>query len=111
MSTTKSKKTSDVYTFHTNGRITVERNVPKPNLNKLQSIVGGLIEPVHYAENLAARRGIDIYANEEGIILDMEENYSVYRTLGINIAGPVAIVDNRTDRSKSPFALPVKIEG
>ena len=96
------KKTSDVYVFNTDGTVTLERNVAKPDLSRLQKLVGGLIEAVHMCD-LSAKRGVDVWANEEGLCLGMTLNHNAYRHLGRELVGPVVVVDNRSDRSKSPF--------
>lgn len=96
------KKTSDVYVFNSDGTVTEERNVPKPDLSRLQDLVGGMIEYV-YMCTLAAKRGVDVVANEEGLCLGMTLNRKAYKHLQRELVGPVVVVDNRADRSKSPF--------
>jgi hypothetical protein len=99
------KKTSDVYLFNTDGTVTVERNVPKPDLSRLQGLVGGLIEYVYHAK-LAKSKGVDVIANEEGFCLGMRLNYAANKYLSCDLVGPVVVVDNRSDRSVSPFLTP-----
>ena len=95
-------KTSDIYIFDTENNVKIERNVPKPELRQLQKLVGGLIQSVSSC-NLAVKRGVDVWVNEEGLCFGMKINQTAQKYLGCQVVGPVVVVDNRSNRTKSPF--------
>ena len=102
------KKSVDVYVFAEDGKVTVQRNVPKPDLDTMQKIVGGLIEFV-YTATLAARQGVDVICNEEGLLCNLDYNPVASAVLGHDLVGPILVVDNRKDRTSSPFTVEVRV--
>lgn len=97
-------KLVDMYVFDENGKVTMHSGVAKPDLKTLQAAVGGLIEAV-YTDRLTTKRGIDVWANEEGLLLNMKRNFIASHVFGVDLVGPVVLVDNRSDRSVSPFKV------
>ena len=98
----KNTNNTNIYTIPVVGSIQVEKNQPKPELQTLQAKVGGLIEYV-YGTTLSKQRGVDVIANEEGIILGLPLNIAATVLLKTKLFGPVVIVDNRSDKSKNLF--------
>jgi hypothetical protein len=83
-------------------RFASRKNVAKPDLAKLQKLVGGFVELVR-DHKLPTKRGIDVWVNEEGLLLNLTYNELGYKKLGCDVVGPIVIVDNRTNRSKPLF--------
>ena len=97
-----------MYGLVINGKLSMNEGLP--NLEQMQAVVGGLIETAYRGATNRKNITVDIYCNEEGLILDLP--VSVLRRVDMSpIAGNLIIVGGDNSTGETASLTTEEIEG
>ena len=81
----------------------VEHDAERIDLPKLQEEVGGLITLVPLSYASTALEGVDVFANDEGLLNGLRPNISVTVLTGIPVVGDVVLCKSDKDGNSIAF--------